>query len=371
MGECRPEYPRCKNPQDLFFDGKPLRAVDTLTAMASGSWYFDYKMNRVIFADNPEGHVIELSYRPFAFGGSASNVHIRNLVVEKYASTNQQGTINGNSSGVGWIISNNEVRWNHGIGIVLSSSSQARQNLLYHNGHTGLGAGGSHDLLVQGNEISYNSWNGVRCIWECGGAKWGNVKNLTVIGNYVHHNLGEGLWTDIDCADVTFDSNLVEHNLLAGIAHEISHRAVIRNNVLRGNGATTFEWGWWSQIQIQNSTNTEVYGNTLVLDPVRGGNGITIVQQDRGPTYIPHDIWVHDNDVTMAGGYGVVAGWFADFQPGLFKRGNNRFDNNHYHVLPRAAAEAWAINRFGDFADWRATGQDLNGSVVPLRASGP
>jgi parallel beta-helix repeat protein len=362
-GQCQKDYPRCGHPQDLYFDGRPLRAVANRADVASGKWYYDYGQSAVYFADNPKGHTVELSYRPFAFGGNAKNVTVQNLVVENYASADQRGAINDSGGGTGWTIANNDVRWNHGYGLVDGTNNRVTGNKIHHNGEIGLGGGGTSGALVDKNEIAFNAWNGTDCTWECGGAKWGGVSNLTVSNNYVHDNQGDGLWTDVGCTTIIYEGNRIENNLYAGISHEISGAAVIRDNTFRGNGKNAFDWGWDGQIQIQNSSGAKVYGNSLVLNPNKGGNGIMIIQQDRGVNHMPHDNAVHDNDVTMAGGPGAVAGWFADYKPKTFAK-SNLFASNHYHVRPHGAAkQVWAPNDWKTFAAWQATGQDAHSTV--------
>jgi parallel beta-helix repeat protein len=363
VGECLPQFPRCDRPQDFYFDGRPLRAVSRISELRPGTWYFDYDHNDVYFHDAPDHHAIELSYTPFAFGGGARNVMISNLIVENYASADQQAAINNHGAGTGWKVMNNEVRWNHGYGIVVGTANQILDNNIHHNGEMGLGGGsGTHDGLVKGNVIAFNSWNGTNCAWECGGGKWGNVTRL--------RNEGDGLWTDETSSAIVFEGNLIENNRRAGISHEISHAAVIRNNLLRGNGASTHVWGWQAQIQIQNATDTEVYDNIIVLDPQKGGNGITVIQQSRGSQFKPRNIFIHDNDITMTGGEGVVAGWFAEAETGAFDA-SNRFDHNHYHVADPATRRVWAANAFDIFPVWQAAGGDPNGTVDTLIATRP
>ena len=53
----------------------------------------------------------------------------------------------------------------------------------------------------------------------------------------MHDNDGPGLWCDIECRNVVYENNLVENNQHIGIFHEISFKAVIRNNVVRHNGS--------------------------------------------------------------------------------------------------------------------------------------
>jgi hypothetical protein len=362
-GVCRKGWPRCDHPQDLYFDGRPLRAVDRLAKVKPGAWFYDYEAKAVYFADDPAGHLVELSHRPFAFGGEAKKVTVRNLVIENYACVDQQAAVGNNGEGAGWRILDNEIRWNHGIGAASGRGSLIARNKVHHNGEMGLGGGASDGSVVSGNEIAFNVWNGTDCIWECGGAKWAVTDGLTVRGNSVHDNHGPGLWTDIDAVNVVYEDNDIERNLSAGISHEISGKAVIRRNLLKGNGARTFLWGWAGQIQVQNSRDVEVYGNTLVLDPRRGGNGVIVIQQRRGAEHMPRDNSIHDNDITMAGGTGAVAGWFADYRWDRFSR-TNRWNRNHYHLGALSEGEdVWAVNDWVAFDAWQASGQDHAGTV--------
>ncbi|HVU19387.1 MAG TPA: right-handed parallel beta-helix repeat-containing protein [Rhizomicrobium sp.] len=360
QGVCRHGYPRCGYPQDLYFDGRPLRAVAKKSKVVPATFFYDYEHDTVYFADDPTGHTVELSFRPFAFGGKAKDVTVQNLIVENYACADQQGAIGDHGQGKSWEITDNEVRWNHGVGISAPPQTETKRNFVHHNGDLGVGAGSGSGAL-QDNEIAFNVWNGTDCNWECGGVKWAQVTEWFVTGNYVHDNQGDGLWADIDSGQMLFDSNRIEHNLLAGISFEISGPAIISNNILRDNGAKTFNWGWDGQIQIQNSWGVEVYGNTVDLDRRRGGNGIIIVQQNRGRRHMPGGNTIHDNDVTIPGGDGAVAGWFADYKPRRFSP-TNQFDNNHYHVYAPGGS-FWAPNEWARFADWQATGQDAHSTV--------
>ena len=54
-------------------------------------------------------------------------------------------------------------------------------------------------------------------------------------GNWVHDNIGNGIWSDGNVHDVTYENNLVQDNTGIGIFHEISWDATIRNNVVRNN----------------------------------------------------------------------------------------------------------------------------------------
>ncbi len=112
----------------------------------------------------------------------------------------------------------------------------ARGNAIHHNGQLGMGGHGTGGL-IEGNEIAYNLTMGYAAMWEGGGAKWAVTTGLTIRGNWSHDNAGPGLWTDINNIDTLYEDNRVEDSEFAGIFHEISYAAIIRNNVIRNNGS--------------------------------------------------------------------------------------------------------------------------------------
>ncbi|MGE2748011.1 hypothetical protein, partial [Escherichia coli] len=80
----------------------------------------------------------------------------------------------------------------------------------------------------------------------------------------------------------------------------------------------------------QNSKNVEVYGNHV--DATTGGNGITLIQQDRGSgAYGPHTTTgnaVHDNVIVDGTPGAGVSGSVADFDEAGLRNGENSFANN-------------------------------------------
>ncbi len=365
-GVCAKEHPLCDRPLALFLGERLLHPAARPQELAPGRWYLDEARATLWLADNPAGQAVELTHTPYAFGGTARGVEIRNLVVERYASSNQRGAINDSGRGTDWTIAGNQVRWNYGYGITLGAHGRAIGNNVHHNGQLGIGGGTASGMLVEGNVIAFNAWNGTDCEWECGGAKWGAVASLVVRANHVHDNAGIGLWSDEGCRDVLIEGNTVENNDRAGISHEIGGTAVIRHNTLRANGSARFVWGWHGQIQVQNSSHTLVHDNRLELHPQRGGNGIMLLQQDRGPGSAVRNVLVLNNTIVMPHARGVAAGWFADFAAAGFPSAGNRFDGNRY-IVPRSqlGARLWSVNGEVDFASWRHSGGDETGTLQP------
>lgn len=175
QGVCKPDFPGCGFPEDIFIDDAPLRRVTKLDDVGLGKWYFDYNTNRIYLPDNPAGHNVEMSVTRYAFYGSASNVTISGLIVEKYANLAQTGAIHAMKDpgplSQNWVIQQNEIRFNHGAGVRLGHQAHVLQNKIHHNGQIGISGGGSN-VLIEGNEIAFNNYAGYSFSWEAGGTKF-------------------------------------------------------------------------------------------------------------------------------------------------------------------------------------------------------
>ena len=345
-GTQRPGYP-----ETVFLDNTPLKPVDALSKVVPGTFYFDYAADKIYIADSPTDHTVEAGKLTDAFHGSATNVTVQNLVIEKYDPQIQDGAIRG---GQGWTIRDNEVRLNYAVGISANGGSQIIGNYVHDNGQMGLGGSGN-EILVQGNEIAKNGfWSGIDPLWEGGGFKFSNTDDLVVRGNYVHDNKGTGLWTDINNIHTLYEDNVVVHNTINGISHEISYDAIIRNNTLFGNGyGDTRGWGWGSDINIQNSQNVEVYGNRVEM--TGGGNGIVMIQQNRGSgtfgTYTTTGNQIHDNTIVDHDGHGYIGG-FADYNQSGMLNGGNTWSDNQYFMSDGGGRFQWGGSKtFPQFKD--------------------
>jgi len=354
QGECRPAYQGCRYGEQLFIDGQLLVHVTSLAEVRPGTWFLDYNAHVIYFADDPSGRTVETSVVQSAFSGSAQNVTVTGLVIERFANPAQRGAVD--SNGYGWQVTGNEIRWNHGTGVSVTSGSQVRGNQLHHNGDVGV-SGGGDSVLIENNEIAYNNTANFEPNWEGGGTKFVATTNLVVRGNYVHHNGGPGLWTDTDNINTLYENNTTEDNELTGILHEISYDAVIRGNVSRRNGFGNPAWIWGGGIVVSSSTNVEV-ANNLVED---NAGGIGAGQQVRGSgAYGPHEInnlWVHDNSIRFTQGLTGLAVDTGDMS--VFTSRNNRFNRNAYQLGSAVYYFAW-MNAARSEATWHAYGLDTD-----------
>jgi parallel beta-helix repeat protein len=266
---------------------------------------------------------------PYAFTGSAKGVQIHGLIVEHFKSAKQEGAISSKNA-TGWLIESNEIRHNAAGGIYAGPGTHAIGNYVHHNHQIGIKAKGA-DIAFEDNEVAFNNWlKEYSYGWEAGGSKFWSTTNLVLRGNDVHDNWGPGLWTDHDNTGTLIEGNTVTHNADAGIFHEISYSATIRNNTITQNGYDRGDWLWGSGIQIASSggTGIDIYGNTLDGN----ANAIGLIQQNRGSgnqgTYLVQNVRVHDNVIKLSSGHsGAVQDVGSN---AIFTSRNNRFDHNTY-----------------------------------------
>ncbi len=356
----RSESRSCQYSQDLFMDDLLLVPVENLSDLKSGFWHFDFEREEIYVADDPESHLFEVSVTPAAFVGATQNVTIRRLTIEKFANPAQMGSIHNYSTtartGRGWIVENNTIRLNHGIGLRVDEGAKVGHNQIHHNGQLGINAQGT-GVLIEHNEIAYNNTRRFDYWWEAGGAKFVRTKDLTVRHNHVHHNIGPGLWTDADNLNVRYHENLVEDNYGPGIFHEISYDALIVDNLLKRNGLGI---GWYmgAGILVAASSNVEVTRNQVLSN----ANGIVGVHQERGKgpngLYEIEGLYVHHNHVEMNIGASGVA--VDPKYTRVRKINRNRFDSNTYVIGRQKQPFVW-LGRPLSKVEWSEAGQDLNG----------
>jgi parallel beta-helix repeat protein len=384
--QCQPKlpgyplpYPGCIYPEDLYFDGQPLVHVTALADVVTGKWFFDYDTQTIYFYDDPTGHTVETSVTPSAFAwGPANEVTIQGLTVEEFASPIQRGAIAGNwaassDTGIDWIVENNEILLNHGDGVKVNFGWQLLNNYIHNNGNLGIGGGlGSitlpSNVLIQGNEVSFNNYAHVSPLFAAGGSDLTQTLGVVFRGNYVHDNEGSGIWMDTQNTNTLYDGNIVEHNTEQGIFHEISDAAIIRNNTITGNGYIhpdgTF-WLYGAGILSSSSQDVEAYCNTVEMSTT-GGNGIDIIAQPR----LVDDTesmgnHFHHNTVTFSGdsGFtGAVRGSLTDLCcVDLYTL--NQFDYNSYHITGLTRKAFYWDDNIHTFADFQALGQETHGTA--------
>ncbi|MVO88730.1 right-handed parallel beta-helix repeat-containing protein [Streptomyces sp. p1417] len=178
----------------------------------------------------------------YAFSGTARDVTIRHLTVQRFVAPHNEGVVNHDMAD-GWVIEHSKIQYNSGAGLMAGARQRVRSNCLRDNGQYGMNAyktGDSiKDLVVERNEIVGNNTDG----WErrrpgcgcTGGVKFWAVNGAEVRGNWVHDNRGAGLWADNNNNDFRIEKNVIEANDGAALMYETSYNAIVRNNTIRRN----------------------------------------------------------------------------------------------------------------------------------------
>jgi parallel beta-helix repeat protein len=153
---------------------------------------------------------------------------------------------------------------------VQTNNSVVKNNVFDKNNWMGLHVNNGHGIIVQNNIMSNNN-TGNNAISgttaAAAGAKFTYTRGATITNNQFINNKANGLWIDLQAADIVISNNTASGNLRNGIYYEVSTRGTITNNTVTGNSA----YG----IQLSGSNNTTVTGNSL------SGNSLNIfVQED-------------------------------------------------------------------------------------------
>jgi hypothetical protein len=182
--------------------------------------------------------------QPVAFGlnDHATNVTIKYLTIQHFAGPQNNGIVN-QGQGANWTIEYNTVQNNPDTagganGIEIGNGDVVKYNCVKGTAQTGLGGVDAKNFTVDHNEVSGNGV-GYEAKYNCGcsgGMKFFTSTNGTVTNNWIHDNGSVGLWVDTNNSFYLIDGNVIENSEAEGIMYEISYNAVIRNNVLRGNG---------------------------------------------------------------------------------------------------------------------------------------
>lgn len=371
LGACQPRFPACRLPEAAWLDGQPLARVLARNELGPGRFFIDAD-RRLVVADDPRRHLIEVSTTPYAFlGNGAREVTVANLVVERYANPAQRGAIYSQHDrrAAGWTVAHNLVWLNSGLGILAGAGARILANRVERNGQLGVSAsyeGG----LVEGNEIDGNNTRGFDPAWEAGGLKAAVTTGLVLRGNDVHHNHGPGLWCDIECRDTRYEGNRVTYNDGAGLFHEISYKAVISRNIAAFNGAKDQVWFWGANILVAASQDVVVEDNEVTV--AEGGTGIALIDQGRpregGGLYRTAGNLIRHNTTRFEGAAPARMGGISDVAPGspndgIIASGGNRFEENRYVSSTARIEFAWGRTS-SDFAGFQALGQDHGSAMV-------
>jgi hypothetical protein len=289
-GVCDPTSDgRCRWPQQVFYDGRPLRQV----AANPRPGEFSVAGDRVTIADDPNGHTVEVTTRIRWIHGLADDVTIRGFTMRHSAIPAQQGALSVERRSR-WTIENNVLTDAHGalLASIGGSNHRILNNEFARAGQVGIQLFEGDTVLVRGNRIHDNNTEGFFYDWDAGGLKGVRIVRLTMDANESYGNFGKGLWCDISCYYITWTNNRVHHNAAEGIFFEIGDG----NGKVTGNAV--WENGWHGNrdgINVSSTSNVEIWNNTVAWN----SRGIMVTSNYRDRQL--YNTYVHDNIVIMGG----------------------------------------------------------------------
>jgi hypothetical protein len=398
---CDPDWLGCVYPEDLFFDGKPYRHLDSprLSAIGVGEWWFDYARHIIYFHDDPSGHTVETSVLNNAFGGPANKVTIQYLTVEEFANMFPVGAIgvqqgaNGLTQGTNWTVENCEVTLNHGFGVRVGYRIQILNNYIHDNGQLGIDGGvpqtqpGNSGILIQGNIINHNDYAHFNPGFGSGGFKIGATSGIVLRGNIIQHNEGAGIHFDVSSQSELVDGNVITDNSDAdGLVQELGvGSSTFRNNLVLRNGAHLNSSNSSFQIAVRASSGVEAYCNVIEVPSGAGIGGWMIGASKRGnSTYPPYQYltttgnFFHHNIVIWEPGASGFVGFLQSdvaSQPDFFAK-NTPPDYNTYHLPSASAAQflydndSTGSNKHRTFSNHQAARADVHGRADTNNTSG-
>jgi Right handed beta helix region len=296
-----------------------------------------------------------------AFTGTArsiSYVTIRNLVIRNMP---QFGIATAYAANTHWTIDHNEVSGSR-IGLSFPDYSTVTNNFIHHNAQYGFGGYRATGSVFKNNEVSYNTL--CLCYPGDGGvSKLPGTTNISLIGNYIHDNGGNGIWFDTNNTGVLIEGNTITVNTKYAKAISMEQNngtAIIRNNTITvGSGGEV-------AIRLNNSSNVQVYNNTVTMASTSGGGAIHVFFDASRIGYDTMNNKITNNTITLQGSATITAGVscanVSNCSPYWTTKGNV-FQGNTYRV-PSQTGKNWALVSPVAWLSWHAVGFDTSGVII-------
>jgi parallel beta-helix repeat protein len=312
---CEGSSDRCHHPEQVYLDGVALKQVAATSTPARGEFKIDSNRH-VYLADDPAGRTVEVTTRNMWIKGTGNGVTVEDFIFKHAAADGIKPV------GDHWTVEDCDLSYAHQANLRMSQGTGyvAQRNKIHHGGQVGMG-GNNSSVQISSNDIYENNIEKYSHSWSAGGIKLSNANTMVIDGNHIHHNHGNGLWTDVPNSpqDVTISNNRVDHNEDHGIRFEVSINGDIYGNKVWENGWVNGGYG----ISVSASSDTRVHDNTvawnesgiMIHNPLR-----TDVHSDEGAYNTVDNVEVDHNDVFQVRAPGSRAlGWVVP--------GNNPYAN--------------------------------------------
>ena len=238
-------------------------------------------------------------------------------------------------------------------GIHFGPYSTIRNNYIHHNGiWRRLHRVYADYTTFDSNEIAYNGREQKVA---------GSAANVTFRNNFVHHNIGDGIWYDTNPnAGAVIEYNTVEDNGRNGIFFEASIGATISNNILRRNA--------WDAVFISMAQNAHIYNNWLEanfggIDYFLNCFALSATDDVKNNAAYDNTVIIGTQSSTYASAFGSTGCTSTQLAPYLNGSKNLTFYRNAYRVPSLSFTQYFYWGGWKDWSQWQALGQDGGGSL--------
>ena len=366
------------NSEYVFFNDEMLFWTDEITSVDAKTFHIDYDVDEVYIGQDPTNALVEVGNTVTVFNQGVSDVTIKNLVFEKFATPAQKdrGIIRPKDGAEGWLVESNEFRLNHGRCVkggpgdsTAGNGAIIRNNYFHHNGYQAIGGNNENGQII-GNEIAYTNTLDIATGSGAAGIKVGGTNNGLWEKNYVHDNFCNGIWIDVSKngwasgeLNIIRD-NTVINNTRNGIHYEVSVHGLIEGNWVEGNGSDQQNSPASAGILISSSENVEVKDN-IVLNNYRAITARS--NTDRGNV---DGIKVTNNVIAVEQGNRGQIGFWGDDPPPSTPSGSwvnlPVWDLNTY-LLPDEVGANWNIG--GNKHTFESWPYDAGAETFPMVAT--
>ncbi|HEY1293549.1 MAG TPA: LamG-like jellyroll fold domain-containing protein [Chloroflexota bacterium] len=355
----------CYLPEQVFFDGRPL-ARNPGSQPSSGQFSLDQNRD-VVLADNPTGHLVEVSVRSRWLVTGSDHVTIQGFTMRHAVDDALIGAIS-NDGFSDWAVQDSTFSDAHGPDVSIHDGTNLRvlRNDIGRGGSLGVHGDLVNGGLVQGNHIHDNNAAGFLWWWSGAGLKLTRSTNVTIDSNEVNNNFGHGMWCDTECHAITMSNNKLHDNLVEGILFEIADGASIHDNAIWNSGWGYPNWGWGAGIVISSSANADVFNNVVAWS----AEGISVIWQQRNDygSLQPVGIHVHNNviarTISSSTDYwaDLALGWLNDTSSTVLYNpasNNGGSSNLYWYDQPEGGPVRFSWQyAYQALADFQATGAE-------------
>ncbi len=353
----------------IFVNGSPLTQVLSYSQMRAGTFYINESYGTLHVwppsGTNIQSALVEAATRQKTLSVvGRSNIVLRGLVLTQAASCiNTSGATV--TSGSNILIDSVQTNWNNwgGLGIFSTNSVTVKNSIANYNGGVGFQGSRAQNALYSFNESDYNNWRGAQAAfyeWGMGGAKFFQMRGVSVQNHFSYNNEAEGLWFDTDNKNVAVDSATLVGNVTAALQLERNEGPITVEDSHLCSSGVGVNLLTSAQVSIQNNTfynngGTNKYQAQIYLAGQAGGIAITDWQTGQSYKLFTTGLVLNGNTfVDGASGQNVFGTYVSGSDWSDFANTLNAGNNRWYD--PYTASSFKIVNgHFVGLSGWQST----------------